>query len=94
MREPGSPRECLCGSMTSAQSYSVFGNEIEGANLPIKTGVYSPALCRGSKISEGGQITSRSVEGRCNAIWKREFKLPRREAGPPNHLNDKLDSDQ
>ena len=33
-------------------------------------------------------------EGRCQATWKREFKLPWREAGPPNHLDDKVDSDQ
>ena len=33
-------------------------------------------------------------EGRCKATWKREFKLPWREAGPPHHLNDKVDSDQ
>ena len=26
--------------------------------------------------------------------WKREFKFPWREAGPPNHLKDKVDSDQ
>jgi len=26
--------------------------------------------------------------------WKREFKLPWREAGPPNHLDDKVESDQ
>jgi len=28
------------------------------------------------------------------ATWKREFKLPWRQAGPPNHLDDKVDSDQ
>jgi len=33
-------------------------------------------------------------EGRCKAAWKREFKLPWREAGPPNHHDDKVDSDQ
>ena len=33
-------------------------------------------------------------EGRCTATWKREFKLPWREAGPPNHHDDKVDSDQ
>ena len=27
-------------------------------------------------------------EGRYMAIWKREFKHPWREAGPPNHLDD------
>jgi len=26
--------------------------------------------------------------------WKREFKLPWREAGPPYHHDDKVDSDQ
>jgi len=30
------------------------------------------------------------VEGRCKATSKREFKIPWREAGPPNHLNDKV----
>jgi len=28
------------------------------------------------------------------STWKREFKLPWREAGPPNHHDDKVDSDQ
>ena len=27
---------------------------------------------------------------RCKATWKREFKLPRREAGPPYHHDDKV----
>ena len=35
-----------------------------------------------------------TCEGRHKATWKRKFKLPWREAGPPNHLNDKVDSDQ
>jgi len=33
-------------------------------------------------------------EGRCKATWKREFELPWREAGPPNHRDDKVGSDQ
>ena len=33
-------------------------------------------------------------EGRYKATWKREFKHPLREAGPPNHHDDKVDSDQ
>ena len=32
--------------------------------------------------------------GRCKATWKREFKLPWREAGPPNHHDVEVDSDQ
>ena len=31
------------------------------------------------------------LEGRCKATWKRESKLPWREAGPPNHHDDKVD---
>jgi len=33
-------------------------------------------------------------EGRCKATWKREFNLPWREAGQPDHHDDKVDSDQ
>ena len=33
-------------------------------------------------------------EGRCKATWKGNSKLPWRKAGPPNHLDDKVDSDQ
>ena len=34
------------------------------------------------------------VEGRCWATWKTEFKLPWRETGPLNYLNDEVDSEQ
>ena len=36
----------------------------------------------------------RLQEGRWKATWKREFNLLLREAGPPNHHDDKEDSDQ
>ena len=39
-------------------------------------------------------LAGRVQEGRCKATWKREFKLPWRAAGPPNHPDDKVDSDQ
>jgi len=35
-----------------------------------------------------------AYEGRYKATWKREFKLPWREAGPLNHHDDIVDSDQ
>ena len=35
-----------------------------------------------------------SLSGLVTWVWKREFKLPWREAGPPDHHNDKVDSDQ
>jgi hypothetical protein len=33
-------------------------------------------------------------EGRCKATSKKIFELPRREAGPPDHHDDEVDSDQ
>ena len=33
-------------------------------------------------------------KGRRKAARKREFNLPWREAGPPNHLDDEVDSDR
>ena len=33
-------------------------------------------------------------EGRCKATWKRELKLPWRKAGPPDHHDDRVNSDQ
>jgi hypothetical protein len=33
-------------------------------------------------------------EGRYEATWKREFNLPWSEVVPPNHLDDKVDSDR
>ena len=33
-------------------------------------------------------------DGRCKASWKREFKLPWREAGPPYHHGKEVDLDQ
>ena len=39
-------------------------------------------------------IANVAEAGRHKAIWKREFKLPWREAGPPNHHDDKVDSDE
>ena len=40
--------------------------------------------------AEGGRLDT----GRCKATWKRGFKLPWREAGPPNHHDGKVDSDR
>ena len=37
-------------------------------------------------------MSRRSEEGRHTAIWEREFKLPWREAGPPNYLDDKREA--
>jgi len=47
-----------------------------------------------SAIATAASICSRGQDGRCKATWKREYKLPWREAGPPNHHDDNVDSDQ
>jgi len=39
-------------------------------------------------------LFSVTQEGRYKATWKKEFKIPWREAGPPDHLDDKVKSDQ
>ena len=44
----------------------------------------STALYRNS----GARGSADGQDGRYKATWKREFKLPWREAGPPNHLED------
>ena len=36
----------------------------------------------------------KAAKGIYKATWKREFKLPYRDADPPNHHDDKVDSDQ
>ena len=42
----------------------------------------------------GACTVKSSVKKVCKATWKREFKLPWREAGSSNHLDDKVDLDQ
>jgi len=42
--------------------------------------------------NSGLKVATRKVDVRLPG--KREFKLPWREAGPPNHHDDKVDSDQ
>ena len=47
-----------------------------------------PTQCR------GGQRESRVCRDALSSARKKEFTLPWREAGPPNHRDDKVDSDQ
>ena len=46
------------------------------------------------ELARGKAVGPPATEGRSKATWKREFKLPWREAGPPNLHDDKMDSDQ
>jgi hypothetical protein len=44
--------------------------------------------------AQGGAHPTQAARelGRCKATWKGELTLPWREAGPPNHLYDKVNS--
>jgi len=48
------------------------------------------------RVSSQAECSVSSVQcaGRCKASWKRGFKLPWREAGPPSHHDKKVDSDK
>ena len=68
-------------------------------NILIKNESYTSALksiyeSYASALNWTRADTSLSVTDTPPRTWKREFKLPWREAGPPNHLDDKVDSDQ
>ena len=52
------------------------------------------AFVSGESSSAGLHASSEALEGRCKATWKREFKLPWCEAGPPNYHDDTVGSDQ
>ena len=46
-------------------------------------------------LVEGGPRGGRTgQEGRWEPTWERGFKLPWREAGPPNYHDDEVNSDQ
>jgi len=51
-------------------------------------------LCQGVWFGVEGLHRVSGFLIRVSDTWKREFKLPWREAGPPNHHDDKVDSDQ
>ena len=76
-------------------------------HVPLETVRGSETLSESERGGEAGRVRERrresgrekeSVaapqEGRCKATWKREFKLPWREAGPPQHHDDKVDLGQ
>ena len=60
-----------------------------------RTSPRSP-LCAGRSDLEGvaGIRDVETYKGRCKATWKRDLKLPWREAGPLNRLDDKVDSEE
>ena len=75
--------------------YVLYSSTPETLHLAL-TVLYVPYLLdRGTPAApDRNDICTCYQEGRCKATWKREFKLPWREAGTPDHHDDKVDSDQ
>jgi len=46
------------------------------------------------RLGKIGTPSCKTCEGNNKATWKRGFKIPSREAGPPNHHNDKVGYNQ
>ena len=65
----------------------LVGDVVEGRGQKCKPHHLHVPPCHPESIIASGS-------GRCKATWKREFKHPWREAGPPNHLDELVDSDQ
>jgi len=73
-----------------------LGFNVYASGLRIEGGTVSPGVseAESAKGTARPRKTSTFLEGRYRATWKREFKRPWREAGPPNHHDDIVDSDQ
>ena len=76
------------GSYGEAVSYE-RGTPVLVKEPPFEIGCLSILECKDKSTCRYGP----HEEGRCKATCKRGFKLPWREAGPPNHHDDKVDAD-
>ena len=100
-REGGREREsCVVPSLPKGLRESVRerekkrGRERQGkGQAPSGKVVWKKASHASFLTSASCALLASAQEGRYKATWKRGFKLPWREAGPPNHLDDKVDSD-
>ena len=66
-------------------------------NLILRHVLRQPARRQSHGCIRGARCFTQMVsprEGRCEATCTREFKLPWREMGPPNHLNARVDPGQ
>jgi len=66
----------------------------DGADLGVVERALHPGVCPPAREVQVPELPPPVQEGRCKATWKRKFKIPWREAGPPNHHDDRVDSDR
>jgi len=81
-------------------SHGIYGfgftyEDVQGAGFGLQE-VPRDRSCRTVDTAQGlgSYLRISGWEGRYKAIQKRGLKLPWREAGPPIHLDDKVDADQ
>jgi len=85
----------LCYTHSLTLAIAVKGVAPLQALRPCAMGFWRSALTHNSaSLSLTHDQAQREVGHRAGARQRREFKLPWREAGSPNHLNDEVDSDQ
>jgi len=89
---------CMSGDTTPIDIASKASLRRTGVRSTCgSTSPYSGRDCVKSLRSTYTGVCPQSMgrwEGRCKATWKREFKLAWREAGPLNHHDSIVDSDQ
>jgi len=89
------PASACKANCTRGQPLLHIGLQRDFLNQVGQRETFMPARCASARLSRSAFMVSRNQVGQsCKATWKREFKLPWREAGPPNHHDDKVDSDQ
>ena len=86
----GVPEGCLSGVFFLLMGVG-WGAEGQGRGLDCVIDLVRH-IFQGVEASDPGTFSG--ARRPCKANWKREFKLPWREAGPPNHHDDKMVSDQ
>ena len=84
----------MCVNLKDAGNLNKWSVNRFGVILDSSAGAMSKLVPLFS-LGGGGVIGSgQQVCPAFKATWKRSFKLPWREAGPPHHHDDKVDSDQ
>ena len=74
--------------------FEIFYMDVLGSRICDGLGLNRSLFDYQAQFDYQTQVDRQHLEGIYKATWKRELKLSYREAGPPNHLDDGVDSDQ
>ena len=89
---PGADRACLEADRECLKTRTVLNtnSRVGPALAPVESRHFDTLLSR----MRAREMVDSLQKSRCKTTWKREFKLPWREAGQLDHQGDKADSDQ